>query len=486
MLRFSALIILFCFCSCQQKKLADPLTAETDLAAAQSDFRLFRDILEDAHPALTEYISTDRKNFLFDSVYKTIDKKLSVRELYKKLAFLINETGCSHTFTSLPTAITDTLYNRKLFFPFPAILLNDELYINADDELPHGTKILSVNGIPISRILDSLMLYNPVEGFHRETQRYATAGDFGFDYYVHFGVPKKFELLLKDTSGKIETQLFDPVTLDELTTRKDSRYYYDATDVIYSFSINEETGYALLRLTDFEIGSSNQQAAFESFLKNSFELLSKKKEIRHLIIDLRENTGGDLYNCFLLHSYLAKNPFPEYKRVFSRVRKISYEDYLSVATDFADIGKINTRLKREFLARSPYGYYIPDSLIDSWEPDPLRFTGSTYIITNHKVASAASYFILLTKNNGTARVIGTETCGGGYSGNGFRMLEYQLPASGIRFNFPYAKMIYSYNERKTGRGLIPDYAVPDTYSSFIKNEDCQLLYINDSLILKNK
>jgi C-terminal processing protease CtpA/Prc len=157
-----------------------------------------------------------------------------------------------------------------------------------------------------------------------------------------------------------------------------------------------------------------------------------------------------------------------------------------VATDFGDIGKINTRLKKEFLARSPYGYYIPDSLIDIWEPDPLRFTGSTYIITNHKVASAASYFILLTKNNGTVMVIGTETCGGGYSGNGFRMLEYQLPASGIRFNFPYAKMIYSYNERKTGRGLIPDYAVPDTYSSFIKNEDCQLLYINDSLILKNK
>jgi hypothetical protein len=48
--------------------------------------------------------------------------------------------------------------------------------------------------------------------------------------------------------------------------------------------------------------------------------------------------------------------------------------------------------------------------------------------------------------------------------------------------FPFARLAYSFKENKnTGRGVVPDYSVPDTYESFKKNTDRQLDYIIDSL-----
>jgi C-terminal processing protease CtpA/Prc len=486
MMRLVFFLLILCLCSCKQKKSTDPLTAIISLKNALADFQLFGDILQEEHPALTEYISAKRKNFLFDSVYKSIDKEISIRDFYKKLAFLTNEIGCSHSYTSLPPVIVDTLYNRALFFPLPTILLEDDLFINADHDLPHGTKILSINGISTKLILDSLMLYNTVEGNHRETQRHATAGDFGYDYYVHFGVPEKFEVLLKDTTGKIKTVFVDPIPLAELNAKNAEKYYYDPMDVPYSLSINEDWGYAKMRLTSFAIGSGNQQNAFEHFLKNSFDLLSKRKEIQHLIIDLRNNGGGDLFNCFLFHSYLGKNSFKEYESVFSRIKRVSYKDYLDAEIEDADLKSINDRLKNDFTTRTPDGYSIPDSLIDLWVPEQKRFLGNVYIITNHKVASAASQFALMTKYNGNAKLIGIETTGGGNSGNGLKLLKYRLPHSNIGFEFPYAKLVYSFKEPKNGQGLVPDYTIADNYESFISNQDRQLTFIIDSLISKNR
>lgn len=472
--------------SCTKKKAPyDPLDATIQSEQAQNDFETFRGILERGHPALRQYMTAREKDRCLDSLYETIGKEITLRDFYKKISFFLDKVGCSHTIGLLPAQTWDSLYERKLFFPFTTILLEEGLYVNGDDDdMTRGAQILSVNNVPIDKIMDSLLIYNVAEGYNRRSKRYAAAIDFSIDYYTHYGCPKEFRIGIKDTSGKIKTVVYEPVSLNEFLDRRSNRYYYDATDVPYSLSVYNE--YAVIRLSTFEFNSNNQQLAFEEFVKNTFELLSLKKNIKSLVIDLRENTGGTLYNCFLLHSYLAKAPFKEYRRVFSVSKKVMSEEYLSAGADNDDLDGINDRLSGEFIGRTKTGYFIPDSLIEEWQPDPKRFTGNTYIITNHEVASAASYFAMLSRNNGNAKIVGTETCGGGYSGNGFKTLEYELPATHIRFQFPYAKMFYSYYEKNKGTGLLPDYEVPDNYEYFITNDDRQRLYIKDSLLVKNK
>jgi hypothetical protein len=481
---FLFLFTLTILCSCNTNRKSDPLDKSISVSTAQSDFKRFRDLLEEGHPALTEYITAQRKNFLFDSVYKSIDESISLREFFRKLTYISNEIQCSHTYVDLPSAALEELKDKKLFFPIPLILLNSGLYANSDELVPPGTKILMINTIPVDRILDSLMKLNPVEGKHRQTQRYQAASDFGYEYYQEFGGFKNFEVLIKDTLGKISTMEFDAIDLDELRTRSGNVYYFDAMDVPYSLSINRDASYAEIRLTKFTFDSQNQERAFEDFLRNSFELLSKT-EIRDLIIDVRENRGGDLYYCFLLYSYLAEMPFSEYTAVYSKIKEVPDDDLLDPGFDDDDLNNVNNRLKKDFTRSTAPGFWLPDSLIDKWEPNSNHFQGNVYVITNSGVASAASYFTLLAKHSSRAKIVGMETSGGPYSGNGFKTLEYRLPLTDISVEFAYAKMYYSFPGTKAG-GIVPDYVVPDDYASFRKNQDRQLNFVIDSLILKNR
>ncbi|MCX6315952.1 MAG: S41 family peptidase [Bacteroidetes bacterium] len=485
--RFFLIGVLAFLLGCRQQQLSpDPLAEKIDRQDAIYDIKFFRELLDDAHPSLHEYISTQRLNTIFDSIMASVPDKLPLRELFHKLTFITNEIGCSHTTTQLPASIDDTLFNRKLFFPFPTILIENKLYINSDQTLDHGTQILTVNGRSATSLLDSLALYNSVDGFHRQTQKEAAAADFAYEYYMRFGCPDKFELVTREKDGKAETHIFEPVTLREWNERFDARYYFDAEDVTYHFRINEEKKYAVLRIADFNLGSDNSEAAFEHFLKNNFQLLSFRKDVKDLIIDLRENTGGWLYNCFLLNSYLSPKPFDEYQDVTTRISTIPYKSYLVETTGTYDTAEIRESLEEEFLARTSNGYRIPDSLIKKWAPDKYRFTGRVYIITNHAVSSAASYFTWMAQTYSDAKVVGVETSGGTYNSNGFHMLKYQLPQTFIRIRFPYARLQYHSDRSGRGRGVLPDYVKPDSDESFSENEDLQIKFIIDSLLSKNR
>jgi len=471
--------------SCTNNTNNDPTSFFISFDKAKEDFKIFRKIIETAHPSLNSYLTPGRSAFLFDSIDATLTKRITIRNFYNKLWFLVNSIGCSHTEISLPGFFYDTLYNRKLFFPVPVLLVGDRLLVNSDYDLPPGTEILSVNDIPASMILDSLILYNPVEGFRRKTQKYLASTDWGFQFFMKNGGVNKFSVKIKDTSGVRKSITLDAINLDELYSRERNRYYYDGMDVDYSLIINDSLKTATLRLTTFEFNSDNKQNAFESFLKNSFELLKARKEIKSLTIDLRENTGGSLYNCFLLNSYLANKPFNEYKEVFTRIEFVPYEEFLSSSFTGNDLEKINTRLKNDFERAGVKRYHLKDSLLESWTPQKFSFSKNVYIITNWNVNSAASYFTLLARTTGGAKIVGFETAGGSNSGNGFVTIKYSLPNTGIEFAFPYVKLLYTNGEPFTGKGLIPDYIVPDTYESFKKNEDRQKNYIIDSLVGKH-
>lgn len=469
--------------SCRSYKPGDPLSATKSKKAILEDFDVFQNAIESAHPSLTSYVPQKRIDYLFDSVRSSISGSLSTRELYNKLFFLTNQIGCSHTLISLPSYIYDTLYRRDLFFPLPVTLIGDRLLVNSDHSLPHGTEIISISGTPSRFILNDLALYNPVDGHFREAQRIAASSDFGLQYFMKYGGAETFQITIKDTLGSVSDTTLEAIPLEDLRDREANKYYYDAMDVPYSLHIEEEKNYALIRLTTFDFESSNSQAAFEDFLKNTFDLLQQKPKCKNLIVDLRENGGGYLYGCFLFFSYLASSPFEEYRDVSVRIRKVPAE-YLSPGHSAGSVDEINERLASDFKRVAPGKYKYEDSLISSWEPQKNRFLRNVFVITNSKVMSSATYFSTLVQNSGRGKIVGVENVGGEYAGNGFESLEYRLPNSELLLVFPYARIFYSYGTKKTGRGLIPDYIVPDNDSAFMKNKDKQLIFITDSLINK--
>jgi C-terminal processing protease CtpA/Prc len=481
---------LFLTGGCTIDKQEDPSSKKISIYRAQEDFEIFGNILKKTHPSLNLYISEERLTSLLDSIKSSIPEQLTIRDFYNKITFIANEVGCSHTIAALPGYMYDTLQNRNFFFPYPVKWLDNKLLVNVTGyDLPAGTEIKYINNEPVEQIIKNLMPYNSVEGFHRKTQENLAGEDFSTEYFFKYGKQKKFDLQIKDTLGTERKITENPISLSEWDIRNYShKYYFDLTEIDYDLSIYDDKQYAYLRMGTFEFDGTQKQNAYENFCYNSFELLKNKKNIKSLIIDLRENIGGDLYNAFLLYSFLADKPFSEYENVISKINIIPYFTYLD--PDFANNKRteINDRLKDEFSKRTKNNYYaIPDSLIEKWQPDKFHYSGDVYVITNSTVVSAASYFALMVKNAGRGKIVGEETTGGAYSGNGFTTLKYILPNSKISVNFPYAHMIYSFKEKKnTGHGLLPDYHVPDSYESFKENEDRQLTFILDSLIQNKK
>lgn len=483
---FLSILLLFGSCADYDVKTKDPADFVIKASGTKEDFKLFRSILEKAHPSLYSYQTKKRMDALFDSVAATIDQGITYRDFFNKLFFITNEIGCSHSMVGLPATVNEKLLERKLFFPLPVLWVGKKLLVNySGGSLSKGTEILKINGKPVKAILDSLLFYNPVEGVHRESQRFMASSDFSYEYFIKFGGFQYFDVTIKDTSGVRKTVSLDASDYSDVSKRQENRYYSDDTDVDYSLAIDEDLKKATLRIATFEYESIAQQNAFEEFLKNSFELLYRRGDVKSLVIDLRENGGGFLRYCFLLNSYLSAVPFEEYREVFSRVKSVPYEEYLSNRFDFGELDFVNSKLDEEFEQSGAPVQQLKDTSKKIWNPDRFRYPGNVYIITNWYVNSAASYFAHLAKQTAHAKIVGTETAGGTHSGNGFKTIKYRLPSTGLEFEFPFAKMIYSFNEKKTGRGLIPDYIVADTYESFKLNEDRQQLYITDSLLQNN-
>jgi hypothetical protein len=471
---------------CDRDYRTDPLERTLSLSKVQTDFSLCREILEKAHPSLTIYRKPERVNFLFDSVYKTCTGRTSIRELFNKLYYITNEAGCSHTDFFIPPHLYDTLQKRKYFFPFPVLWVQGKLLVNlTGNEVEEGTEIETIDGVPVKKILQELSMYNSVEGVHRPSQELLASRNFAFQYYLKYGIKKYFNIEISGVERKKELKRAEAITFEEWTDRNDNYIYYaDDHSVDYDMSVEDTEGYATMRVSTFEFDGRKKREAFANFCKNSFELLSNKKNIKSLIIDVRDNTGGRLDCLFELYSFLAQSPFIEYDRVYSKVASIPYRRYLSPGFDEYSAAEVNASLREEFKKKENGFYYYKDSLINEWTPSEHRFLGNIYVITNSRTVSAGSYLALLIKRSGRGKVVGEETGGGSFSGNGFTTLEYQLPRSGIILMFPYAHMVYSYKEEKNkGRGVIPDYVVPDTYKSFSDNVDIQLAYIIDSLLL---
>ena len=230
------LVCICFFCGCKINKNDDPASKELKKEQAQKDIAVFSDILKTAHPSLNLYISKQRLNTLLDSVKNSITDATTIVELYNKFAVIINEIGCSHTDIDLPAPVYDTLKNRKFFFPYPLCWIDNKLIVNVTgNQLTEGTEIRSINGQPARDIVQSLMVYNPVEGRHRNTQQNLAVERFGVEYFFKYGKQQEFVVDVIDTAGEKEKITIESVTLKELRKRQSDVYYYDNTDVDYDF-----------------------------------------------------------------------------------------------------------------------------------------------------------------------------------------------------------------------------------------------------------
>ena len=465
---------------------ADIVSEKYSESKLQQDFAVFRSVLEKAHPGLYTYTDKKEMDNCFDSIYQTLAEPADIRAFHSKLSFIIDKIGCSHTNLYLPKTYYDTILKRNNFFPIPVIYVDGGLYINSDAwNIPVGAHIISINGNSAEHIMNRIIDYNVPDGRNKNYNLAQGAAEFAYDYFLAYGPCISFnvEYAAPGSSGN-EKVMVPAVTLEKhLNDYNTNSYYNYSSEVGYDFEIVDSIHTAILTLRSFAFGTSATFAAYKNFLINSFTLLKNESGINNLIIDCRNNIGGEYENIFLLYRFLSRNPFKEVDSATVRFDKIPYTRFLEPDFALNERPSLDSMVKAEF-CRLPNGNNaMNDDENNLRRPHPMAFNGNVFIITNNNVLSAASNFVAMMKDSKRGIIVGEET-GGGYNGhNGFTRILYKMPNTGLLLEFSAVKVQHYLEHPQLNKyGIEPDYPVSNTLQDIIENQDPQMSFIMDNLI----
>jgi len=212
---------------------------------------------------------------------------------------------------------------------------------------------------------------------------------------------------------------------------------------------------AYIRLNTFSDGK------LRIFFRKSLKEIHQKN-IKNVVIDLRQNGGGNVATTTNILKYFADKPFKHGDSIFANSSNIKYKKYI----------------------KNWWLYWVPMHLFSRKEKDgkihykryethyykPRRknyFKGQVYLVQGGQTFSAATMFISTLKNQANVTVVGEETGGGYYGNSAMHILTIILPNSKLRISLPIYRLVINKNRPK-GRGIMPDIEIPP-FSIAIKN-----------------
>jgi hypothetical protein len=442
-LQFLLFLIVFAGTGCQ--KVLQPKQMKEDL-----DF-LFKTI-EEVHPNMYAYTPKDEFVPYRDDLYRQINQPISVIEFYKKTAPVVTLIKDGHTCARINNIILP--WNDR-FFPLLCRWQNRQLVIHrntGNSDVPLGGVIVSINGETTSNVLERISKYCPDEAKYGNAPR--AARDLGRLLRLEYGPVPKFTVAVRKEDGSIKEYVIGAVSFSKLREQiaKSSRgkkYYYRLLD-----------GYdaGILAINTF----GGNMSEYEDFLKATFQKI-RDQRINHLIIDMRNNSGGSSIQGEILLKYLTDKPFQQFERADEKV-SIQAGNLQRIKTAKPDkdihIGSVVT------------------SKIKLKEPsrNPLRFYGKKYVLVGPGTFSSANCFTSAMECFKIGTIIGEET--GGKTACFGHAYNFKLPHSKLSVGVSQKYFVEACG-KPDGKGVMPDYEVLQKPEDTTKGIDTVLEFTLD-------
>ncbi|WP_300666634.1 S41 family peptidase [Fluviicola sp.] len=462
----------------------------------KEDLAVFRAIREKANSGLYRYRSRQSIDSIYSSAFEKVKTELSITDFYKILLVLTDFEGSNHNGTSLPYKPAALMQKDRGYFPFFLKHVDGKMLVNNSNvEIPLGSQLVSINGISDQELQKRFYKYLTTDGYNMTAKTRASIENvFGWIFPFEMGVSEFFDIEYKaHGSEQIQKIQLKSISQEENRNRYFARHSAKLDSITdsnvqekYSFQrINENT--ALLNFRIFTMASNAEDpdfAVFSSYLDSVFSLV-KSEKITNLIVDIRNNPGGNDPTYEKVFTYLTTQTFKENKEAFILFNKLPYPQYFkSESEDKGNrkqgLNATNSYLQEIFSVKKENRFFQNQSHNPPYYPDSNRFTGKLYLVIDENVGSAASHFASLVRGHSPATIVGMETSGGYYGHNGHFPVEYVLPNSQIttRFSIVHVEQDAPVRaDQPVGRGIIPDYRVLLSFEDFMKNEDSQMKFV---------
>lgn len=490
-------ILLFFICQLGAAQMLTPAQMEKDLSILSAAW-------ENMHPGLYRYNTPKTIQQYFTAIRKRCQQPLHERTFFILLSQLNIKLKCGHSFVSFynqKQVVEDRLFSSS-FFPLIFRVLDREFVIthnlSNDLSIQPGDKIRAINGISVSTIIDSLLTVSKADGEHGLNKKLDNISIYPPDIspkkYTLFDIffPLFFKPNLNDSifNVSIETNNRQNLSVRLLALSKQNREqvykhrYGSLPTQEESWNIRElDTKTVLFKLGDFSV--YNWKFDFKKYLDSVFASF-KTKGYSNLILDIRQNEGGADEARDEVLSYLISKPIPCYNQIRRLYKYIRIPDSLQSYLRTWDKSFRGPKDPALFRYTKDGLYEEKESLesCDTLFPQPHRFTGKVYLITDVTNSSATFLMADIVKKFKLAKVVGEMTGGSQQGINGGQFFFLYLPNSNIEMDLP---LVFQTSVKKSqDRGIRPDYEVKTKYSDIATGNDPQVKFILEKLIPNSK
>ncbi|MCC8424395.1 S41 family peptidase [Mucilaginibacter sp. UR6-11] len=438
-----ALFLFFFLFEAAFAQSANDISKQISPELLQQDFTSLRDTLQKIHAGLYRYKSKSEMDRLFDRYFKELDYPMSKVAYFAIISQLISGIEDGHTECFLPKDLISQFKTEVKLFPVQLRFIGNNAYVPCDTrEFPAGTEILAIDHRSIGTIRKRLFEHLSSDG-RIQTEKYVKVNDghdpFAYLYDVVYGTQENFEVKYKTRDGAtavktIAADYFKNMECPPPVRVMPSRY------LELSYQPGNVAVMTIRTFANEYLVQTKENLA--DYLAASFKEL-EDKNVNSLIIDLRENGGGDDSNGALLYSYLTDRPFAYYTSLSSTTGAI--KDH-------------------------------PD-LVELQQPQKINYKGKVVFLTSGKSFSGAAEFSSIAKTNSRGIFVGEET-GGGYDGNtSGNRITFFLPNTKIKVNIPLFKYVMAVKKVKyKDRGTIPDYLIVPSMNDILQHQDVQMVF----------
>jgi hypothetical protein len=471
--------------------------------------------LQAYHPQLYWYISKKELDYKFDSLKTSITTPMTSREFFYKVAPVVSSIREGHTRVfqlnkAFRSKQKDSLKVKEFgYTPFAKLkfgIFDNRLYVvknsSWNKEIKQGTEVVSVNGISAQQLLAKYRTTLTADGYVTTFTDRMLGNRFASFFYSDFEFADSLtcELRYNDTlrtmllkrvapkdTAKNKNKIKAPkVTLtaaqrDSARSERKKRVLlgYNSEDKTYSKNLTfyeKDSSIAIMKLNDFTGGQ------YEKFYRKSFKMLDSLK-VKTLIVDLRNNTGGSLFDVRCLYSYLADTSFAFLKKMeVTTPKSILFTTYFKNVPLVLDLFilpfyPVYFTYALSHMSKGDDGKYYFRLGKKIEKPKESRFRGQVYVLINGASFSASCIISSNLKGSKRASFIGEET-GGTFNGNvAGRMHLFEFPNSKLKARIGLLCMRPEYQTEQEGRGIIPDVAITPTLDDVLKGNDPELNWV---------
>ena len=424
--------------------LGQSTTSKFSIEDVLSDLDYLYTALKDAHYNLSAYTSKKK----FDSVY-TVTKasvqkdSITAFDAHKMLQQFVAHAKNGHTAIDFPIpAYQEYAMAGGTLFPLEIAFDNDKPLIrknwSSQDAIPIGSELLKINGMPVDEILTKIYRQISAERTYFKQVKLELYS-FPRYYWQVFGQEETFEIEIKTKAG-IKSFKLDAIPLfdgyeanrNELITVKIQLKFFNHA--------------AYLNPVNF----SGDEEVFLKYIDSAFMQI-KAKGSKKLIIDFRNNGGGnDSFSDYLI-SYFADKPFTWNSKFTLKTSKF-LKEHVRKNNDTTSIFWQKTLSHKDGeIYEYAFEPYTP-------QPEAKRFTGAVYVLANRQSHSQSAVASAQIQDWGFGTIVGEET--GDFPSLFASIFQFALPKTGIPVTVSKGYIV-RVNGSKKEEGVIPDILIKD-------------------------